>query len=319
MVEKRTFKQAFNAVFHDEGQFEYFCSADFSHDIESITINGRTRFKTTDRLRKILRFVDSVVVSHLALYEDVVHSFVKGKNTLSAVEAHAGSKQFFLSDIKQFYTTIRPYDVRKVLKRGQSEIPISDLGEYIDRLVSLTTYGGSLPAGFSTSPALSNAFLYDFDMALAEFCKQQSLIYTRYADDLIVSGGADAKLGGMRDVVQDLLWRKSSEQLVLKKSKTRVTHLGNKVKILGLVITPDGKITIDSAHKNKIETALHFFVTDKVKYQSYLQEHFSNNEHSLFGILHYARSVDKSYMVKLQRKYGAYALSKMMENRWAAK
>lgn len=40
-----------------------------------------------------------------------------------------------------------------------------------------------VPVGFSTSPGLSNAALYPFDVAFQARCEQLGLIYTRYADD----------------------------------------------------------------------------------------------------------------------------------------
>ena len=51
---------------------------------------------------------------------------------------------------------------------------------------------------------------------------------------------------------QELLVRHGSVKLKLKESKTHITKLGNKVKILGLVVLPNGHITIDGKYKEKI-------------------------------------------------------------------
>jgi len=41
----------------------------------------------------------------------------------------------------------------------------------------------------------------------------------------------------------------------------------------------------------------------------------NGKEQSLFGLLHYARSIDMNYIDKLQKKYGVYALRTLMEEK----
>lgn len=314
-MSKRTLEQAFNAVFHDKAAFVDFCAVDVSKEVETFSVSDRTVYKTSDKLKKYLRFVDSVILRFLAKDEDVVHSFTKGKNTLTTVQAHSGNNYFFLTDIKNFYPNIKTNDVLRLMKRDKHLVPIADIELYIDRLTSMMTFGGSIPIGFPTSPQLSNAFLFDFDCATKSHCKDNGLIYTRYADDIVISGKNFDDLSELKANVQMLLKKHASPNLLLKEEKTHITHLGNKVKILGLVILPNGKITLDTKYKNKLELLLHFYTTDQGKYKSFLEEEFNGNEKSLFGLLHYAKTVDPSYLEKLQRKYGVYALRNFMEEK----
>jgi RNA-directed DNA polymerase len=312
---KRTFEQAFNVIFHDKIAFEDFCSLDIEKAVTTFEYDGRQIIKPSDKFKKYLRFIDRVILRYLDKDEEVVHSFIKGKNTLSTVKAHTGNKYFFLTDIRSFYSNIKPDDIRKALERDKGLIPISDIENYIDLILKMTTYGGSIPVGFPTSPQLSNAFLFEFDKAVKSFCTDYSLIYTRYADDIIISGNSFDELSELRDKIQTFLNDFASPNLLLKKSKTHITHLGNKVKILGLSILPDGKITIDAKYKKKIELLLHFYTNNKDKYNNFLEEEFRGDEKSIFGLLHYAKSVDPAYLEKLQRKYGVYALRTLMEEK----
>lgn len=315
-MSKRTLKQAFNAIFHDESAFFEFCSLDIRGEVETFTVAGRKVFKTSEKLKKYLRFIDRVILRHLAKNEDVVHSFTKDKNTLTAVQAHTGHNYFFLTDIKSFYSNIKANDVIRMLDRDKELVPISDIDLYINRLASLMTFDDSVPVGFSTSPQLSNGFLFEFDCVAREFCSEKSLTYTRYADDIIISGKSFEELSELKGVIQALLEKHASSNLLLNEEKTHITHLGNKVKILGLSILPNGKITIDRKYKKKLELLLYFYLTDQNKYKSFLQEEFKGSEQSLFGLLHYAKSIDLPYLEKLQRKYGVYALRTLMEERW---
>lgn len=316
-MSKRTFEEAFNAIFHDPNGYKEFCELDVASEVTRFSIDDRKLFRTTPKLKKYLRFIDRVVLRYLAKEEAVVHSFVKEKNTLTAVKAHAQNKFFLLTDIKDFYPNISSKDVTAIFKRDLDSIPISDFVDHIETVVGMTTIDNVLPVGFPTSPQLSNAFLFEFDKALQAFCLENRLVYTRYADDIIVSGGSFEELAEMSDLVQALLHEHSSANMHLNIKKTHITQLGNKVKILGLVIMPNGKVTIDSKHKNKIETLLHFYGTDKEKFASMLQTMGSDGERSLFGLLHYVRSIDPAYISKLQRKYGAYTVKSLMEERWS--
>lgn len=314
---KRTLRQAFNAVFHKGESFEEFCRLELAGEVDEFEIEDRRVIRPKDKLKKYLRFLDKVVMRNLSKDEEVVHSFVKGKSTLTAVLPHVNNKYFFLTDVRNFYPSISPSDVRKILLRDKDTIPIADIESHIDLIVRMTTYGNSLPVGFPTSPQISNAFLLGFDREIKKYCVSNDLVYTRYADDLIVSGKSFEQLADLRAVVQDYLKKYASPSLMVKERKTRITQFGNKVKILGLVILPNGRITIDSKYKDKIETLLHFYVNDKEKYHSFLEEEFRGSEHSVFGLLHYAKSIDPKYLDKLQRKYGVYSVKSLMEDKWS--
>ena len=312
---KRSFEQAFNAVFHDQCAFHEFCHLDLKEEVTEFTIGDRTIFRTSDKLKKYLRFIDKVIFRSLSKDDEVVHSFIKGKSSLTAVKAHVTNKYFFLTDVHDFYSNITSDDVRRILERDSRQVPIDDFDSYIDLVVGLTTYRGSIPVGFSTSPQLSNAFLFEFDRAFNDFCARESLIYTRYADDIIVSGSAFNELSELSSKVQNFLKEYASPGMLINSEKTHITQIGNKVKILGLVVTPGGRITIDSKYKNNIESLVYFYINDKERYADFLYRKFKGDERSVFGLLHYAKSVDEKYIEKLQRKYGVYALRSLMEER----
>jgi len=314
-VDKRSFEQAFNAVFHDEQAFKDFCSLDVIAEVEEFFVNSRTVYRTSDKFKKYLRFVDKVILRHLNKNEQVVHSYLKEKSVLTAVKAHASNKYFFLTDIKDFFTSVKTQNVLHVLTRDKSRIPIADFDRYIETIVKYTTFSGSIPVGFPTSPSISNSFLMEFDVALEKYCSEQGYSYTRYSDDIIISGGSFNGFDMLERDIQNMLHENASVDLFLNKKKTRVTQIGNKVKILGLVITPDGGVTIDSKYKKTLESLLHFYINDKDKYKDLLEKTLHGKERSLFGLLHYVKSIDQAYLEKLQRKYGAYALSELMEDR----
>lgn len=312
----RTLEQAFNALFHNRERFADFCSLDLSQHIDEVTIKGRTVYRTSERLRNYLRFIDKVALRHLATNALVAHAYIKEKSVLTAVSAHAGNSDFFLSDIKSFFSRITEEDVRRILLRDTACIPLKDFDAHIPYFATIMTWGGSIPVGFPTSPRLSNAFLLEFDTALSDFCTSRELTCTRYSDDIIISGKNKRMLVDLRDRVQEMLHSYASNDLFLNSEKTCITHVGNKVKVLGLVITHDGRVTVDSKYKKILESLLHFYVADRVRYDDLLKRTFEGKQHSLFGMLHYVRATDPAYLEKLQRKYGLLVLRTLMEDKW---
>lgn len=313
----RTLQQAFNAVFHDKESFSEFYSLEQRKHVDGFLYRDRKVYKTSAQYKRFLRFLEKVVLRHLATNANVVHSYIKGKSALTAVTAHSENSAFFLTDIKSFFPNITEIDVKHVLDRDKNLVPISDFEHYISYLAKIMTWDDSIPAGFPTSPQLSNGFLFDFDNALYDFCKTNELTYTRYSDDIIISGKHKEKLFFLKDTVQELLHNYASQNLFINIEKTRITHTGNKVKILGLIITPKGRVTIDSKYKRTIESLLYFHANDRNRYDDLLQNEFDGKEHSLFGLLHYVKATDPAYLVKLQRKYGLLSLRKLMEDRWS--
>ncbi|WP_084032365.1 reverse transcriptase domain-containing protein [Bathymodiolus thermophilus thioautotrophic gill symbiont] len=138
-----------------------------------------------------------------------------------------------------------------------------------DNIVKLMTFEGTLPLGFSSSGRLSNSILLKFDQAVLSQCKPQKITYSRYADDLIFSSN-DTNIKQVKSTVEDILASMFNQKLKINHNKTKTYSKKSRVKILGMVITPNGEI------------------------------------HKVFGIVSYINSVDKNFLNKLRKKYGNY-------------
>lgn len=77
--------------------------------------------------------------------------------------------------------------------------------EVANSLTILTTYYGKLPQGAPTSPMLSNIVMKPLDIMISEYAKENSLVYTRYADDITISGedGIDRHLKSVAKIIEE--------------------------------------------------------------------------------------------------------------------
>jgi RNA-directed DNA polymerase len=159
---------------------------------------------------------------------------------------------------------------------------------------------------------MSNAILLEFDNDLAAFCRERDLVLTRYSDDIVVSGQSKYALQGIEKEIQERLSRLVSDRLRLNEGKSRYFQVGGKVKILGLMILPNGVITIDSKLKSDMEVLLHFYLSNR---QTFVEMNGGDEESGadkLTGYLNYANSIDPVYLTKLRRKFGATSIDILM-------
>jgi retron-type reverse transcriptase len=114
------------------------------------------------------------------------HGFVPGRSAVTAAREHAGRQWVVTFDLRDFFPSVKSAAVRAVA--GELGLAGPDAGDF----VRLTTLGGRLPQGAPTSPALANLAFRRADARLAGLAETLGLAYTRYADDLAFSGGAEA-------------------------------------------------------------------------------------------------------------------------------
>ena len=301
-------EQAFKYIFHGKYLFADFCGAPVLEEYEISQNHGRNIYKPSEKLKKYLRFLNSFVFNYASINNSVVHSYRKGKNTLTALEPHRDSKHFFLADIKHFFDNITADDVARLLGEKTAASPISDLARYKDRILELTTVDGILPIGFPSSPPITNSHLLEFDNALENHCIETNAIYTRYSDDLIISSNNREILSSIENKIGDCLRLYLGEGYLLKENKTKFLNRGKKINILGLSLLPNGRISVGKNVKAHIEPLLYFYINDKKRYEDCLKKHFDGKVEVLAGRLRYLRSIDPDYMEKLRKKYGAFVV-----------
>jgi hypothetical protein len=81
---------------------------------------------------------------------------------------------------------------------------------------------------------LSNAALFDFDSKMVNLCDQLALNYTRYADDMTISGDDRTDICAALSALQANL--SSHFGLRINKAKTRVIHRSAQQCVTGVVV-----------------------------------------------------------------------------------
>lgn len=192
--------------------------------------------------------------------------YVKGRSIYDNALAHMYNDYFIMLDIKDFFPHICHKQLSEKIFHEINLVKVDQISKKecndIIECCSITTRG--LPLGFITSPILSNIYLKEFDCVFYGYLKKMGLdniIYTRYADDIIVSFKSDSvtMLTEVETKITDtvsLLLSRYGLQLNNKKTRSYNLNISNHVRITGINITKaqDGyrHLSVGRALKNEM-------------------------------------------------------------------
>ena len=305
MKKSLSLQEAFDFVFHNKLTFIDFINLNVEQECEKL---GQKIYRPSPKLKIYHRFLNKFIFDYAKINDNIVCSYRQDKSPFDAVIKHACNKYFFQTDIKDFFNSINAVDIEEIIDKNLNDTSISDIEIYKNQLLKLTTIEDRLPIGFSTSPNISNTCLFSFDNELEAFCIDQNITYTRYSDDIILSTNYKNILEPARDFIADKLKFFYGERIEINPKKTKFTHKGGKIKLLGLVILPTGKVSVDMKMKSQLEILLHFYINDREKYADYLKTSYDGNPSKISGQLNYINAIDSSYLDKLRKKYGNFII-----------
>ena len=304
-MQPKPLRLLFDAMHHGKYQFEDFLHADVASSYTPIHMKKRTAYRPDRKLKAYQIFLNTFLFDHLKVNKRIVYSYRKGVNPHEVAFPHARSRAFFQIDIENFFGSIDRHLIESTILSQEGRVPISDLRSYIERILELTVVNDALPIGFPTSPPISNACLTRFDNELEEHCLIHDLVCTRYSDDIVVSAKSRDALFGIESKLNELLTQHFSGNLKLNRAKKKFTSIGRKTRILGMVILPNGQVTIDMELKKRIEVLLHFYIHNRPKFIDMSDGDIGAGIKKLSGYVNYINSADRLYLEKLKRKFGA--------------
>lgn len=121
---------------------------------------------------------------------------------VKAAKKHRKHSHLLHLDLANFFPSVSPARVADAFTR----VGVSD--GLTATLTRLLTVDGELPQGAPTSVAVGNLVLFRLDVRLQGLCEKYGLEYTRYVDDLAISGGK--RLRGheatIRKIIADCGW-----------------------------------------------------------------------------------------------------------------
>lgn len=114
-------------------------------------------------------------------------AYIKGKNILEFAQPHQSHRYLLKLDFKDFFSSIKIDDFYRYCQLPETESRILGRLLFCKNKKNHKQNDYYLSIGSPSSPTLSNILMYEFDKRISDFCQNEHIAYTRYADDLAFS------------------------------------------------------------------------------------------------------------------------------------
>lgn len=247
------------------------------------------------------RFLDFLKVDLKALTHEAAFAYVEGRTTYNALEKHQEneSKWFLKVDFSNFFPSFDEFYIQRMLS---TVYPFGKVMQeqpgVLEHYIKYCLLDGRLPQGAPTSPALSNYCMIPFDQQLTEELNSfegDHYVYTRYADDLIISCKVKFDPIKIVDLIGDILIKLVSP-LQINHNKTRFGSSSGRNWNLGLMLNKDNNITIGYRQKHKLKAKINNLLRNSTEIT--IQEAME-----LQGLLAHYRTIEKETIDSIIMKY----------------
>lgn len=205
-----------------------------------------------------------------ALYHTSAFAYVRGRSTVDAVKRHQAneSKWFGKLDLHDFFGST---DIEFVMSMFSMIFPFSEVikeqagNDALKRALELAFLNGGLPQGTPISPLITNIMMIPADFVLTKEFREhdkQKFVYTRYADDFIISSKFDFNVRDVEKTVVDTL-SSFNAPFTINASKTRYGSSSGRNWNLGVMLNKDNEITVGHRNKRRLQSMLYNYITDK--------------------------------------------------------
>lgn len=227
-------------------------------------------------------------------------AYKKGDSIKKHALLHKMSRFMLYADIRNFFPSIHPDLLQTVLITNKAIFDDLDL-DFADSITDISNIcfrNNALTIGAVSSPAISNAVMYEFDIALSNFCEKNNYVYSRYADDIYISSKTfiDASIV---DVLKKELEKYSFK---LNTDKTRFLSRKYQRRVTGIVITDSSEISIGTQRRNLIKK----YVYNKLV-------HGKGDSEQILGYLSFLKDIEPKTYNNIIIKYSRYCNGDIFE------
>lgn len=246
--------------------------------------HGKKRevYEPSFELKLFQRWINENVLSDYPVSANAL-AYETGTSIRKNADAHRKSNYILHTDIRHFFESITFLQVRQLFEEKYAQ-------EDIETILKIVTRNGSIPTGSLTAPRIANRIMYEFDSQIVEeLSKIQQIVYTRYADDIIIS--SDTFLDDqILEITIDLLKKYG---FAYNKKKTYYSNKRSKRNVTGVILNnTDNSLSIGWRKYKEL----------KLKVYKYLKYNEGNKE-SIRGELAYLKSINPNKYLAIKKHY----------------
>jgi RNA-directed DNA polymerase len=208
---------------------------------------------------------------------------------------HVANNYILRVDFNDFFHSLKGSDVVSVLAANRQRLADEVLTDLDIRLTrQIVCRLDCLTIGAPTSPVLSNAIMFEFDVRWSEMARTEDVTYSRYADDLYFSTNRPNVLESVLERLRESLRAQRAPTLTINDRKTSFSSRKRRRLAAGLVLTSDRKISIGRKKKRRLKA-----LVNNLKRRQLPMEQMAH----LRGWIAYLGSVEPAFVTALEKKY----------------
>jgi RNA-directed DNA polymerase len=189
--------------------------------------NGVVQHRVINPSKKDLKWIQKRICSRILckfVYPINIQGGLKKRDNIQNARLHLGKKFHLCTDLSDFFPSV----THKAVYDRLSQIGFSP---DVSRIITLLcTYDYKIPQGVSPSTYLANLVFYPMDVMLIDSCNELDLFYTRFVDDIAISGNYD-----FQDKTEEIL------QIILnspyKVNHSKTFYRAGKAEITGIIVS----------------------------------------------------------------------------------
>ena len=232
----------------------------------------RTIDAPNDELKTFMReYTKEFMRDFKVLPHDSAYAYIKKRSVIDAVKVHQDNKSrwFLKVDLKDFFGSCSPeFIVEQLSKLYPFAMGDNDKVRFFNLLTELSCLNGKLPQGTPISPWLTNLIMVEFDYKITKLLnnlhtmefKKQRYVYTRYADDILISAKEKFDYQTVVNMIKDIF---KDTPLTIKDEKTRFGSNAGRNWNLGIMYNKDNVLTIGHKKKRQIKDNIYYFIKFK--------------------------------------------------------
>ena len=172
-------------------------------------------------------------------------AYHRGASVVANASQHVGRSFVFSTDLVSFFPSVTEPRVKGLVLALGAPADVAPV------IAKLTCFRGRLAQGAPSSPAIANLAARRLDLRIAGFCGRRGWHYTRYADDLTISG--DGRFGQ-----RDLDWVircVEQEGFEVNEPKTRLAQRHQAQVVTGVSV--NGRCRLPREQRRKLRAMFH--------------------------------------------------------------
>lgn len=248
----------------------------------------------SQELKAIQRWIVRALIDRFPLHEAAT-AYRRGTGIRVNAERHRKTKFTNRYDFANFFPSFSQARIIQYIGEQSKAVGIELSERDLEFIGNIVCRNGKLTIGAPSSPAITNAMMFEFDRRMHEECNAKGLVYTRYADDLFVSSYEPGQLDGLEKVIVQN--KRGIPHIRLRLNHQKTAYLSKKYRrvITGVVITPQHTLSIGRERKREIKALIHNWVNGDIDPAKFFY---------LRGLFSFAIDIEPEFEARLVEKYG---------------